>query len=81
MRIFKNRLMNECVWDKQGCANDFWKELNMMMRKIEKEVLGESKGYIRRKKETWWWNNNVQEKIKFKKQCFKDSHICDSEEN
>ena len=53
----------------------------MMMRKIAKEVLGESKGYIRRQKETWWWNNNVQEKIKFKKQCFKDLQICDSEEN
>ena len=58
MRIFNNMLANECVWDKQGCANDLWKE-----------ILGESKGYIKRKKETWWWNNNVQEKIKFKKQC------------
>ena len=34
MRIFKNRLINECVWDKQGCANDLWKELSMMVRKV-----------------------------------------------
>ena len=81
MRIFKNRLMNECVWDKQGCANDLWKELSMLVRQVAKEVLGESKGYIRRKKETRWWNNNVQEKIKFMKQCFKDLNIYDSEEN
>ena len=60
MRIFKNRLMNECVWDKQGCANDLWKELSMLVRQVAKEVLGKSKGYIRRKKETQWWNNNVQ---------------------
>ena len=43
MRIFNNMLANECVWDKQGCANDLWKE-----------ILGESKGYIRHDKETWW---------------------------
>ena len=81
MRTFKNMLANECVWDKQGCANDLWKEMIMMVLKVAKEILGEFKGYIRREKETWWWKNNVQGKIKFKKQCFKDLHICDSEEN
>ena len=80
MRIFKNMLANECVWDTQGCANDLWKEMIMMMRKVAKEILGESKGYIRRNKETWWWNDNVQEKIKFNKQCFKDLHMYDNEE-
>ena len=40
MKIFKNMLMNECRWDKQGCANDLWIDLSMIMRKIAKEVLG-----------------------------------------
>ena len=41
--------------------------MTVMVRKVAKEILGESKGIIRSDKETWWWNNNVQEKIKFKK--------------
>ena len=78
---FKNRITNECVWDKQVSANDLWKEMIKRVLKIAKEILGESKSYIRCKKETWWWNTSVQEKIKFKKQCFKDLHMCDNEEN
>ena len=81
MRIFKNKLVNECVWEAQGCTNESWKEMIMMVLKVAKEILGESKGYIRREKKTWLWNNNVQEKIKFKKQCFKDLNMCDNEEN
>ena len=50
MKIFKNMLANECVWDKQRCANDLWKDMIMRVRKVVKEGLGESKGYIRVKK-------------------------------
>ena len=27
MRIFKNKLVNECVWEAQGCTNESWKEM------------------------------------------------------
>ena len=80
MGNFITRLANECVWEKQGCANEMWNEMTVMVRKVAKEILGESKGIIRSDKETWWWNEKVQEKIKFKKQCFKDIHMCDNEE-
>ena len=52
-----------------------------MVQSVAKEILGESKDTIRHDKDTWWWNNNVQEKVKFKKQCFKDIHMCLTEEN
>ena len=67
MRNFINRLANECVWEKQGCANEMGNEMTVMVRKVAKEILGESKGIIRSDKETWWWNDKVQEKIKLKK--------------
>ena len=51
---FKNRMTNECVWDKQVSANDLWKEMIKRVLKIAKEFLGESKSYIRCRKETWW---------------------------
>ena len=59
MGIFTNRLANECFWEKQGCADEMWKEITVMIRKDAKEILGESKGIIRRDKETWWWNQRV----------------------
>ena len=50
-------MTNECVWDKQVNANDLWEEMIKKVLKIAKEILGESKSYIRCKKETWWWNS------------------------
>ena len=46
--------MNVFEINKLGCANDLWKELSVMVRKVAKEIIGESTGYIRRDKETWW---------------------------
>ena len=63
--------MEEGVLETQGCANLIWEEITNCARKVAKVVLGKSKGFGPRGIESWWWNKSVQEKIKYKKQCFK----------
>lgn len=41
------------------------------IKRVGKEVLGESKGGRYMKKESWWWNDEVQSVLKLKKCCFK----------
>ncbi|KAM1790463.1 hypothetical protein TB2_033954 [Malus domestica] len=41
------------------------------IRKVAKEVLGESTGFAPYQKESWWWNEEVQTKLKAKKECCK----------
>ena len=45
MGNFITRLANECVWEKQGCANEMWNEMTVMVQKVAKEILGESKRF------------------------------------
>ena len=63
MLAFQRKLMKERLWETQRCANIIWEEMT-------NEVLDESKGFGPKDKESWWWNENVQEKIKYKRQCF-----------
>ncbi|KAI8524934.1 hypothetical protein RHMOL_Rhmol13G0188300 [Rhododendron molle] len=48
-----------------------WNTIANSIRRISKEVLGESKGKGPISKERWWWNDEVQTMIKAKKECFK----------
>ena len=59
--------MEERVWETQGCANIMWEEMTNGIRKVAKEVLGESKDSDPKDKESWWWNEYVLEKIKYKR--------------
>ncbi|KAI8563854.1 hypothetical protein RHMOL_Rhmol03G0141600 [Rhododendron molle] len=47
-----------------------WNTIVDGMRRISKEVLGESNGKGPISKETWWWNDEVQTLVKAK-ECFK----------
>ncbi|XP_054785632.1 uncharacterized protein LOC129292133 [Prosopis cineraria] len=79
--IFKRNLLDKGIWDSQGSANIIWEDMAKKIREVAKVVLGESKGSGPRDKESWWWNNSVQDKIKYKKNCFKAIHLCNNEEN
>ena len=41
------------------------------IKRVTKEVLGESRGKVQSSKETWWWNDEVQKTIRDKRYCYK----------
>ncbi|GMP80994.1 hypothetical protein CsSME_00035867 [Camellia sinensis var. sinensis] len=44
LEIFKNRMDDEGIWDLEEDANIMWNSMANFMRRISREVLGESKG-------------------------------------
>ena len=78
---FQRQLMEERVWEIEGNASFMWEEMANGIRKVAKEVLGESKGFGPKDKESWWWNENVQEKVKYKRECFKALQVGNNTEN
>ena len=73
--------MEERVWEIEGNAIFMWEEMANGIYKVAKEVLGESKGFGLKDKESWWWNENVQEKVKYKRECFKALQVGNNTEN
>ncbi|XP_061706831.1 craniofacial development protein 2-like [Cydia pomonella] len=72
---FKERVIDKMIEmkDMEGLnANECWKEMANCIRRVAKDVLGESKGKGIIDKETWWWNEEVQEILKQKKQAFRE---------
>ncbi|CAL5375401.1 unnamed protein product [Camellia sinensis] len=67
LEIFKNRMDKEGTWDLEGDANTMWNSMTNYMRRISREVLGESKGTGPSSRETWWWREEVQAVVKAKK--------------
>ena len=45
------------------------------VQKVAKSVLGESKGFGPKGKEFWWQDDSVEQKIKYKRECFKALHL------
>jgi hypothetical protein len=43
-----------------------WGKMTHEIKKVEKETLGESRGFRPRGKESWWWNDGVKVKVKVK---------------
>ncbi|KAM1143650.1 hypothetical protein ACFX2B_032151 [Malus domestica] len=58
-----------------------WDSMASCIRKVAKEVLGESKGFAPHQKESWWWNEEVQTKVKAKKECCKALYKERTDEN
>lgn len=48
-----------------------WNTMDFCIKRVEKEVLGETKGGRYKKKQIWWWNDEVQNVLKLKKCSFK----------
>ncbi|KAI8547554.1 hypothetical protein RHMOL_Rhmol07G0205200 [Rhododendron molle] len=70
-KVFKERMSQEVWWGVEGDSDTMWNTIADGIRRISKEVLGESKGKGPISKETWWWNDEVQTMVKAKKECFK----------
>ncbi|XP_063540351.1 uncharacterized protein LOC134749358 [Cydia strobilella] len=72
---FKERVIDKMI-EMNGMeglnANECWNEMANYIRRVAKDVLGESKGKGVIDKETWWWNEEVQGVLKKKKQAFKE---------
>ena len=80
-RSFLRRVGEEAKWDRNGSVEEMWREMAEVIRRTEKESFGESKGIGPRDKESRWWNASVQEKIKIKRECFKEWSLCRNADN
>eukprot|EP00262_Sarcandra_glabra_P012088 TRINITY_DN3039_c0_g2_i3.p1 TRINITY_DN3039_c0_g2~~TRINITY_DN3039_c0_g2_i3.p1 ORF type:complete len:402 (+),score=55.32 TRINITY_DN3039_c0_g2_i3:275-1480(+) len=69
--VFKGKMSDREVWWCEGDPNEMWEQMARCLKRIAKEVLGESKGRKGVQKDTWWWNADIQKSIAEKK-CFKE---------
>ncbi|WP_161412680.1 hypothetical protein, partial [Klebsiella pneumoniae] len=81
INIFKNKMLDHKIWIMHEEANIMWENVASAIKKIAKDVLGESKGKASNNKNSWWWNQDVQEKIQNKKLCYKSWYNHKSLEN
>ena len=80
-RTFQRRIEEEASWGSQGSANEMWDKMAKRIRKVAKEILGESRGVGLRGKESWGWDTYVQDKVKVKRECFKEWSLGRNVEN
>ncbi|GMP51562.1 hypothetical protein CsSME_00017746 [Camellia sinensis var. sinensis] len=81
LEIFKNRMDKEGTWDLEDDVNTMWNSMANCMRRISREVFGESKETGPSSRETRWWREEVQAVVKAKKECFKKWQKGRTEEN
>jgi len=81
LELFKDNMSKEVIWNFEADPNKMWDTMAGCIRRISKEVLGESKGRAPAAKETWWWGNEAQTVVKIKKDYFKKWQNDKSEEN
>ena len=67
---FKNQLAKEDFWSFEGEINLMWNKMANCVKKVAKEILGESKGKKFTRRETWWWSKEIQNAIKEKRDYF-----------
>lgn len=65
--IFKDKVITEGEWNCEANTTAIWNQLANCIRKVAKEVLGESKGKIHYNKKTLWWSVEVQEVVREKR--------------
>lgn len=74
--ISNGGIAKEVSWETQGSANEVWDKMAKGIRNIEKETVGESRGFRIKGKESWWWDTSVQNKVKVKTGCSKEWFLC-----
>jgi hypothetical protein len=57
-----------------------WETMAKNVIHVAKETLRMSSGKIGVHKESWWWNEDVQVKVRFKQECFRELLRCSDEE-
>ncbi|XP_067137145.1 uncharacterized protein [Centruroides vittatus] len=72
-REFKEKVIS--VINRNTKCNDsvdeWWTQVAREIRRIAKELLGETKPVRKIEKEVWWWNEEVKKAIREKKDAFK----------
>ena len=63
---FQEKALASCDWS-AGDVEEMWSRVAGGLRKVAKDVLGETKGGRPHLKESWWWSKVVQEKLKEKR--------------
>ncbi|XP_046978673.1 craniofacial development protein 2-like [Vanessa cardui] len=75
---FRNQILEKMIEMsdmKETLANECWIEMARYIRKVAKDVFGESKGKGLIDRDTWWWNDEVQNVLKEKKVAFKEWQV------
>ncbi|XP_046963326.1 craniofacial development protein 2-like [Vanessa cardui] len=75
---FRNQILEKMIEMsdmKETLANECWIEMARYIRKVAKDVFGESKGKGLIDRDTLWWNNEVQNVLKEKKVAFKEWQV------
>ncbi|XP_046972435.1 uncharacterized protein LOC124539180 [Vanessa cardui] len=75
---FRNQIVEKMIEMsdmKETLANECWIEMARYIRKVAKDVFGESKGKGLIDRDTWWWNDEVQNVLKEKKVAFKEWQV------
>ena len=62
VEIFRDKMLKEAIWDLEDETNILWNKMGECVKRIVKEILGESRGKCPFCKDTWWWNEDVQNK-------------------
>jgi hypothetical protein len=70
--MFVERVVKEVDWCLEEDSESMWNKIAGGMRKVAKEVLGESKGGAPLGKDTSWWNEDVKLAIKVKRECYRN---------
>lgn len=61
--MFQDKVIDKGEWNFEGETTVMWNQMANCIRKVTKQVLGESKGKRHDNKETWQWGVEVQEAI------------------
>ncbi|XP_077249214.1 uncharacterized protein LOC143888669 [Tasmannia lanceolata] len=77
--MFKDRLLKEGPWSHDEGTNIMWNEMSSYIRKVAREVLGESRGSRLPSKGMCWWNEEIQKAIRSKRECYKCLRKCRNE--
>ena len=61
-------MIKEGKWNLNEDVDMMWNEMANCIKRVAKDVLGESIGCGRLTKKTWWWNKEVQATIRLKRE-------------
>ena len=71
-RVFVDRVVYEADWKAQDDPNTTWNKIASCIKRVVKDVLGESRGGASPYKDTSWWNEDVKSAIKIIWDSYRD---------
>jgi hypothetical protein len=70
---FAAKMATKSIWSEcpEMDIDSTWNRMELNIKEVAREVLGESKGNAPPSKDTCWWNNEVKQAVKTKRECYK----------